>query len=899
MAADRPSSSSSSESSFSSSRVSQKPSSSVSRLRRRRLTALGTVVASATVGAKLARPVHAEGRVASDPSADRITSRASGSSVRFLPWEDPQTVMASHLALGADGAVAVDESAPDTDQNGANLPDARPRTFAIPAGPLADALAAFTKATGVDVTISSDLTRGVVSGGVTGAHSIADALRAILEGSGLTFRFDSPTHASIDLHIQGQSVDVTDTATAVASSPKYTEPLRDTPQTVVVIPTKIIEEQAATSLRDALRNTPGITLTAGEGGTAPGDNLLIRGFSARNDVYVDGARDAGVVSRDTFNTESVEVAKGPSSVVTGRGATGGSVNIVSKAANLSDDVSGRFTGGSADSGRATFDINHRLGATSGLRLNAMWQDEGVPRRDDVRNRSWGVAPSLALGLGTPTEVTFGYEHLHQNNIPDYGLPATLPDGAVAEGLTVDDLDFSNFYGLVSRDHEKVNTDLGTVTIEHRFSAATSLRNLTRYGRNDVDRVVTPPRAATAASSADDPGFDNSGFQMRRTDTKYQYRTDGTLVNQTDLTLRRQTGDLAHVLVAGMELSRETQPSYAVTDTFANGRPPVTDLFHPDPDQPYVPSLARTGASSDGTANSTAFYAFDTIKTGQRWQADLGLRWDRVAVDYDNVNTDGSSADYTRTDRAFSGRAGLVYKPAEAGSIYAAYSTSFNPSFDGSFGLSLTDRSGSIADLPPERTHNIEVGTKWDLRPGLAFTTAIFHTEKVNAKTVDDEGATVLAGNQRVQGVEFGLSGALTRRWDVFTGLSLMDSKVIDSGNPSEVGQQLAYVPKTAFNLWSDYRLPIFSLTVGGGAQFTDGYFFNNTNASSSENAAAIQALTRYWLFSAMVNWDVTPHIALQVNGTNLSNARYVDRGYTGHFIPGPGRGVMIGPSFKF
>jgi catecholate siderophore receptor len=889
---DRPSSSSSASSPAPNS-------TSASRARRRRWTALGTVVASATVGAKLARPVQAEGRVVADPSADRVASRAGGASLRFLPWEDPQSVMAAHLASPADEEVPVDASGPEADQGGANLPDTRRRTFAIAAGPLADVLAAFSQATGIDVAISPDLTRGIVSAGVTGAHTIVDALRQILDRSGLSFHFDSPAHVTIDLRLRAESVEVSGAVPVASASPKYTEPLRDTPQTVVVIPTEVIEEQAATSLRDALRNTPGITLTAGEGGTAPGDNLLIRGFSARNDVYVDGARDAGVVSRDTFNTEAVEVAKGPSSVVTGRGAAGGSVNIVSKTANLGNAATGRVTAGSARSGRGTFDVNRRLGATTGLRVNAMWQDEGVPRRDAVRNRSWGLAPSLAMGLGTPTTLTVGYEHLQQNNVPDYGLPATLPPAAVDAGVTVDDLDFSNFYGLVSRDREKVKTDLGTVTVEHRFSAATSLRNLTRYGRNDVDRVVTPPRAATASSSEADPGFDDSGFQMRRTDTKYQFRTDSTFVNQTDLTLRRQTGGLTHAFVAGLELSHESQPSDGVTDTFANGRPPVTDLFHPDPEQRYVPSLTRTGESSRGVANSAAVYAFDTIKTGRRWQADLGLRWDRVGVGYDTIDTEGTAARYTRTDRAFSGRAGLVFKPVEAGSLYAAYSTSFNPSFDGSFGLSLVNRNADLSNLPPERTHNVEVGTKWDLRPGLSFTTALFHTEKVNAKTVDDAGVTVLAGDQRVQGIEISLSGALTSRWDVFAGLSLMDGRVVDSGDASEVGRQLAYVPKTAFNVWSSYRLPNLPLTLGAGAQFTDGYFFNNANTPRSENAGVIQALTRYWLFSAMATWDVTPHVALQINGTNLSNARYVDRGYSGHFIPGPGRGVTVGPSFSF
>src|SRR6185436_15034603 len=164
--------------------------------------------------------------------------------------------------------------------------------------------------------------------------------------------------------------------------------------TVAVIPSIVIEEQSATSLRDALRNTPGITLTAGEGGTAPGDNFLIRGFSARNDVYVDGARDPGVSTRDTFNTEALEVTKGPSSSITGRGATGGSINVVTKSPTLQNTFASTLQGGSAESGRITADLNRRLGAHHGARLNVMWQDQGVPRRDDVRNRSWGLAPSV-------------------------------------------------------------------------------------------------------------------------------------------------------------------------------------------------------------------------------------------------------------------------------------------------------------------------------------------------------------------------------------------------------------------------------------------------------------------------------------------------------------------------
>lgn len=762
----------------------------------------------------------------------------------------------------------------------------------IPAGTLGAATDRLASLTGLRVTFANPDLRTLSTPRVAGLLTAEQALRALIEGTIIGVTFTSPDSVTLDVRTS-DAVTVSGRATTL-SSPKFTEPLRDTPQTVNVIPSAVIQEEAASTLRDALRNTPGITLTAGEGGTAPGDNLLIRGFSARNDVYVDGARDPGVVTRDTFNTEALEITKGPSSSTSGRGATGGSVNIVSKTPMLRNAVAGTFMGGSAESGRTTADVNRRLGEHTAARLNLMWQNQGVPRRDDVRNRSWGVAPSVGFGLGTATDLTLSYQHLQQNNVPDYGLPATLPQLAVDRGVTIDDLDFGNFYGLLARDHEKTRSDLGTVALRHEFDPRLSLRNLTRYGRNNLDRVVTPPRAATAAASGADPGFDVTQPQMRRTDTKYQFRTDETLVNQTDLTWRVETGALTHAVTAGAELSRDRQPSYAMIDAFTNGRPPVTDLFNPDDTQPYSAALVRSGASTHGTSATLAGYAFDTVKLG-RWQADVGLRWDRVTVDYDNVAATGVRTQLTRRDVAPSGRAGILFKPSPAGSLYATYATSFNPSFDGAFGLTLT---AATQPLPPEKTHNIEGGVKWDIRRALV-TAAVFHNEKTNAKTTDESGATVLAGDQTVNGVELSLSGDLTDRWSALAGVALMKGTVNESGVAAEIGRQLSYVPRATFNVWSTYRVPPAHLTIGGGAQFTDGYFFNNTNALSTANAAAIQRLTRYWLFNAMASYDLNRHLKLQVNGTNLADARYVDRGYTGHFIPGPGRGILLGPVFSF
>ncbi len=772
--------------------------------------------------------------------------------------------------------------------------------FDVPAGPLSEVLRAFERVTGITVTLGIDPIGIIQSPGVTGSLTAEQALRGVLAGTSVRFRLTSSTSAVLELAEMSESVDVTGRApTAVASSPKYTQPLRDTPQTMVIIPQAVLQDQGATSLRDALRNTPGITLTAGEGGTAPGDNILIRGFSARNDVYIDGARDPGVVSRDTFNTEAIEVAKGPSSVTAGRGSTGGSVNLVTKAANLRDSMEARFSGGNASQKRTTLDVNHRVSETVAVRLNGMWQDSGTPGRDDVTQKGWGFAPSVGFGLGKPTTVTIGYQRLQQNNVPDYGLPGTLPDLAVAAGKTVDDLDFGNFYGLVSRDHEKMTSDVVTGTVEHRFGRGRSLRNLTRFGRNHLDRVVTPPRAASAANGGADPGYDPTIPQIRRTDTKYQYRDDKSVTNQTDLNASFRTGSVQHAAVTGLELAHDWQPTYAATDLFTKGRPPLTDLFHPDPLQSYTPVIAPTGATSDASSQSAALYAFDTIKLTDKLQADLGARWDYVSVDYTTVSTAGVAANFGRVDKAVSGRTGIVYKPVLRGSLYATFSTSFNPSYDGAFGLTLAATGVNNTALPPERSRNVEAGAKWDLKSTLFATAAVFHTEKTNAKTTDaTTGATVLAGNQQVSGVEFGLSGNLTSRWGVFSGLSLMHGTVDQSLVAAEVDQRLSYVPEQSFNLWSTYRLPR-NITLGGGAQFTGGYYFNNTNALTTANAAAIQRLTRYWLFSAMASHRFTPHLDLQLNLNNLANERYVERGYTGHFVPGPGRSILVSPVITF
>lgn len=692
-------------------------------------------------------------------------------------------------------------------------------------------------------------------------------------------------------------------ATRELSSPKFTSPLLNTPQTVVVIPSSLYQEQAATSLRDVLRNTPGITFQAGEGGNATGDNLFIRGFGARNDVYTDGVRDAGVLTRDTFNTEQVEVSKGPSSAISGRGSTGGSINQVTKTPHLGRSTLVNATFGTADYGRVTLDANQELSASpiagTAVRFNAVWTDAGVDGRDAVKNRNWGIAPSIAFGLGKPTTVTLAYAHMSQDNIPDYGLPGTLPALAVAAGHTINDLNWDNFYGLVVRDHERVDSDAATAVVEHKFSPDTVLRNLTRYSRNKRDGIVTPPRAAsnTANGGAADPGFDATQAQVRRTDTKYQDRADEIVSNLTNLTTRVAAGTVTHAIAAGVEVSRENQKNYSKTDRYTNGRPPVTSLYTPNPNDPYDPSgIERTGAHTDAIADTGALYAFDTLEIGERWEFTAGGRWELIDTAYKSVSAAGVVTRYQRTDDMLSWRTGLVFKPVAYGSLYAGYGTSFNPSIDGAQGITLGATGGNSAGLDPEENRSTEFGTKWNLFEGrLALTAALFRTEKTNAKTTDSLGHTVLAGNQRVEGVELGVSGRITDAWNVFGGYAYMDSSIRASGVAAQVDAALQYVPKQTFNLWTTYQLPI-KLVVGGGLQFMDGYFYALPTATNTPN----QGLgTKYTLYSAMASYDFTPRFGLRLNVSNLTDKRYIDRGYNGHVIPGPGRSVLLTASLKF
>jgi catecholate siderophore receptor len=703
-------------------------------------------------------------------------------------------------------------------------------------------------------------------------------------------------------------------------STRYTEPLRNIPQTITVIPKEVIQERGATSLRDVLRNVPGISMQAGEGGGGPaGDNLSIRGFAARSDIFVDGFRDAssGGYTRDPFNIEQVEVVKGPASTNSGRGSTGGSINLFTKTPQLDPFYRGDIGGGTDSFFRTTLDINVPLWVNGGapavtptgkdavsgkdaaptatassqsgaaFRLNALYHDQDIPGRDYVNNQRWGIAPTLAFGLGTPTRFTLNYLHLDQDNVPDYGIPwvpRTSTNPALPPGIPP--VPFSNYYGLLTRDYENITTDILTGTLEHDFSEALKLRTALRWGRNDRDSITSSPRFANVNTSS----VLNRQFQSRD-------QVDETWGMISDLRYDFTAGGMKHELVAGVEMSRDLSHNDVRASSIGNN--PTTDLYNPNPYDPFNGRIFQTGAYTDTATDSLAFYLFDTVELSKQWLFTGGVRWDSVDVDY-SARAAAPALTMTnlaRDDSEPSFKAALTYKPQENGSIYLGYGTSFNPSTENltyiapPTGANNTD---SLFNADPEESNTLEFGTKWDLfDEKLALTAAIFRTEKTNARTTDPADPTVvtLTGEQVVQGFEIGFSGAVTEKWRLIGGYTFLDSEVKESAVPAEVGSEVSNTPEHSFSLWSVHDLTD-KLQIGAGVQYV-GERYNNNNRETRQLAPD------YLVVDAMVSYQVNDNVSLRLNGYNLFDEEYIDRVGGGHFVPGQGRSVSLTASFNF
>jgi catecholate siderophore receptor len=770
------------------------------------------------------------------PGIRSSVGHTGGVRAALRPWSQAAVGLAS--ALAASGAVAQETPAPVAD------PAAQP-----------------------SVQVEGTETPGAV------AAPAEPGTQAQPAGQGAEDTFVLPTVQVEGAAEQGYNVQE-------SSLTRLPKPLVDTPQSVTVIPEQVLEEQRVTTVREALRNVSGITISAGEAGRQ-GDTFILRGFSAQNDISRDGARDLGWYSRDTFNLEGVEAYFGPSAVLFGRGSTGGAVNLVTKKPRKTSFQEVALSGGTAPNGRVEADLNQAVNDALQVRLNLMGELGGAAARDVVEDNRLGVAPSLRFQLSEATAIEADYLFQREDGVPDYGEPY-FGGYPVSTSL---DVPRESFYGVQDSDQTRVDAHVATARLLQRFSEHVSFTNSLRYGR--VDRFLRPtsPRGLTPTG----------GTPTTIGRQRFEIETDGSyLSNLADVRGTFQTGFLKHTTNAGVELSWEkrAQGRFNLNAVGLPTGPNVpADLFDPD-HQPDLSAVQRVFQSSNTSLQRTlGLYAADQIEIGKYVEVLGSIRYDVFNTDYTGVAANGNKTRLESSDKMFNWRAGVVVHPMEKTSVYGMYGTSANPSAE------LATLSADTVSLEPEKNAILEVGAKGEfIEDRLGVTAAVFRVTKTDARVpnTDPEGPPqILAGEQRVQGFNVGVAGTVTRDWKLMANYTLMDSAITEHTNAFLIGQRLPNTPRHSLSLWTTYQV-LEHLSVGGGATYQDVTSVSNPTAP----ATATNFVPNFWRFDAFASYELGK-ASFQLNLYNLTDALYYDQYYAGHAVPAEGVSGMLTARYRF
>jgi catecholate siderophore receptor len=730
---------------------------------------------------------------------------------------------------------------------------------------------------------------GVASFGVTSAAAVASAFGQTVAANE---RGNDKTVETVEVTARKSTLDA------------LPEKILNTPQSINVVPAEVIREQGVSNLQDALKNVPGITLNAGEGG-AHGDLVNLRGFSAGDDFFLDGLRDTGLYTRDAFDYDAVEVYKGPASTLFGRGSTGGVINQVTKSPELRPINDATFALGTNDEVRGTADINAVLGDSSAIRVALMGQRSGVADRPFVKNQRWGIAPSFATGIGTDTSFVLKYLHQQEDDIPDYGVPFLFGVPAPVPRNT--------FYGLPSDDRFKSEVDVVTGRVEHRFNDVLSIGDTARYGHYWFDSrqtapiygsancyTVAPYSGAPLCSATTSPvpvtsfnplypvlGTPLSRIFVER-DRPSSKGIIATMMNSTDLTARFSTGLFRHTLIVGVEVDRED----ADLTRFVNQNTAIapTPLLAPDPFEAFPGHQTAVRQRPVTKTGTVGLYAVDTVDIGEHWNVVGAIRFDRFSARFDQ--TVGTPSHFTHVDNIASPRAAIVFKPTENYSLYLSYGTSFNPSAEN---LSL---AASNADLGPERDRTFEAGAKAQMLNGtLSLTAAAFNTVMTNARITDplNPSLQTLAGTLRVNGLEFDAAGYITSEWEItggYTYIAPLAVGLVAVGVPGPI-------PNTArnqANLWTTYEFDD-DLKIGIGLNYVGRRDAGADNATAP-GSVIVAKVPAYVTWDAMIGYQFTDTFGLQLNGYNLTDEYYFANSYftrpgENHTVPGAGRTFLL------
>ncbi len=669
-----------------------------------------------------------------------------------------------------------------------------------------------------------------------------------------------------ELKVNGESGDQTYFVQRSATGTKTDTALVDIPQSISVVTRELIDDQSMRSIGDLTRYVPGVGIAQGEGNR---DTPVMRGNSTTADFFIDGVRDDVQYFRDFYNTDRVEVLKGPNAMIFGRGGSGGVINRVTKQANGTTVRELTLQAGSWEQYRATLDVAQPIDDSVSFRITGVYEDANS-YREDVSLKRYGINPTVAWHVSPNTKLVAGYEHFHDQRVADRGVSSFRGRPVAATPST--------YFGSPEQSPVTATVNSAFATLTHSFGGGVRLRNTTRFGHYDKFYQNVFPGAV-------DPTGTNVTLAAYNNATERE-----NIYNQTDLIVPFSTGSVSHQFLTGLELGRQETDNRRQTGYFETVAPGTTSILvplsNPRTTLPVTFALSATDAVNHGIAETAAVYAQDQITLLPQLQAIVGVRIENFEVDFLNRRT---GAWLNNEETLVSPRAGLVYKPAPNVSLYTSYSTSYIPRAGEQLSsLSLTNRS-----LDPETFKNYEIGAKWDIRSDLAFTAATYRLDRSNVAIVDpaDSTKSILVDGQRAYGLELGLTGRLAKSWSISGGYAYQDGEIRTTQSATVLaGARLAQLPRHTFSLWNRYDFNA-QWGVGLGAIYRDEIF------TSTDNTVRLPSFVR---FDAAIFYRINENLRAQLNVENLLDRDYYASAHSNNNItPGSPLAVRVTLTTRF
>ena len=694
----------------------------------------------------------------------------------------------------------------------------------------------------------------------------------------------------------------------VSGDSRHVKDLADTPQTITVLTQTQILESGRSDLKDIVDAQPGITLGTGENGNAFGDRYVIRGHEARSDVFVDGLRDPGMSTRESFAVEQVEITKGPSSTFAGRGSSGGAINSITKQASTEYDFNKVEAGiGTDDYRRITLDSNQTMNEDLALRANVLHSYQEVPDRGPNDAERNGAALSATYQANDKLKLVADYYFLRAFDRNDLGAYIDRDTNKVNESVPA-----------YAQDQDFLKSNIDTVTFRAMYDLNSNVRieNATRYGTTDNGYVVTGARGTTRDASDAFGAIDTISLSTHQGWQEVEY-----FANQLNVLMDSEIAGMKHQFVLGAEYSQHNVVNgvYNVTNTGASncktaGRGGVSDSYCiVDGNGNYVINpnglmqrdISKGDVDSDYSIDTLSIYAMDTVDLNDSWSVFAGLRAD--AFEYKNIvtNRSGNEETYKYDDVLLNGHLGGVYKISDNGNVYLTYSTAANinggeSDVGGSCGYGgICSNTENVDKAKPETVENIELGTKWNLLNNkLLATAALFQITKddVMEGTDYDVDGTYNTGKNRVQGVEFSLVGNITDRLSAQLGLSVMESEILKSADEESEGGILAnFADESAFAQVRYQLTDQFSF--GAAANYSSEVYVGQPDSAANDELG----VPDYTVFDVFANYTFSEKLTARLNVANITDENYYLTAYRsgGFAYIGDARNAQLTVAYEF